>query len=244
MQERRRSVTRVLVTGGGTFLGDLVAAALVLEGAEVTVLVRPGQEDISSPVLERLNAIASVVNRVSADVWEPSSLKGRARGHDVVIHTVGGLKADPTTGLTHHYLNFVSARNVANLCVSSGVPRLVLLSTAGAPWLKNSYIKSKREAEGYLGRIGLRSTLIRAPLVYDRAGRRNPFFALLTLLGSVPPTMWLGLGRIAPMPADLLAWGIARIALDAQASRPIYYAADLRRRLTARERRAGLLAAL
>jgi NAD(P)-dependent dehydrogenase (short-subunit alcohol dehydrogenase family) len=33
---------RVLVTGGGTYLGDNIAAALLAEGAEVTLLVRPG----------------------------------------------------------------------------------------------------------------------------------------------------------------------------------------------------------
>ncbi|MFZ2879566.1 MAG: hypothetical protein WA009_08525, partial [Phototrophicaceae bacterium] len=36
---------RVLVTGGGSFLGDYIAAALVAEGADVTLLVRPGAED-------------------------------------------------------------------------------------------------------------------------------------------------------------------------------------------------------
>jgi NAD(P)-dependent dehydrogenase (short-subunit alcohol dehydrogenase family) len=33
---------RVLVTGGGAFLGDAITAALLAEGAEVTLLVRPG----------------------------------------------------------------------------------------------------------------------------------------------------------------------------------------------------------
>ena len=35
----------ILVTGGGTFVGDNIAAALLAEGAEVTLLVRPGAED-------------------------------------------------------------------------------------------------------------------------------------------------------------------------------------------------------
>src|SRR5690606_30677963 len=101
---------RVLVTGGGTFLGDYIAAALLAEGAEVTLLVRPGAEDKLGPLGQR-------VRWWSAAVWESSSMKGRARGHTSVIHTVGSMTADPGKGLTYPWLNFVSARNVANMCV-------------------------------------------------------------------------------------------------------------------------------
>jgi len=234
---RGRGAVPVLVTGGGTFIGDLVTAALVLEGAAVTVLVRPGSEDRPSVLLQTLG---DRVRLVTADVWESSSLKGRARGQDVVIHTVGGLNADPIIGLTHHWLNFVSARNVANLCVSAGVPRLILLSTASAPWLVAEYVKAKREAEAYLERVGLKAAIIRAPLIYPRGGRRNPLFALLTLAGSLPPLRWLGLRRSAPMPADILARGVARLALEPRFDKTIYYAGDLRRRLTAAECRTPL----
>ena len=44
---------RVLVTGGGTFLGDNIAAALLAEGAEVVLLVRPGAEDKLGPLANR-----------------------------------------------------------------------------------------------------------------------------------------------------------------------------------------------
>src|SRR5438046_1828432 len=78
---------RVLVTGGGTFLGDSIAAALLAEGVEVTLLVRPEAE-------EKIGVLAQRVRTYTADVWDPASLKGRARGHASVIHTVGSLSAD------------------------------------------------------------------------------------------------------------------------------------------------------
>ena len=78
------SRSRVLVTGGGTFLGDYIAAALVAEGADVTLLVRPGAED-------RLGGLAERVRWATADVWDAASLRGRARGHQCVVHTVGSL---------------------------------------------------------------------------------------------------------------------------------------------------------
>ncbi|MFN8374539.1 MAG: SDR family oxidoreductase [Anaerolineae bacterium] len=214
---------RILVTGGGTFLGDNIAAALLAEGAEVTLLVRPGAEDKLGPLAQRVRWWA-------ADVWNPASLRGRARGHASVIHTVGSMTEDTTQGLNHHYLNFVSARNVANMCVSDGVPHMVLISGVSAPWTNRAYIRSKREAETYIGRVGLQSSIIRAPLAYVRGRPRPFFFQLMTLLGSIPPISWLGFGRFAPMPVDMLARGVARITLDRKRSKIIYYASDLRKR--------------
>lgn len=220
------------MTGGGTFVGDAVAAALLAEGAEVTLLVRPGSE-------ERLGALADRARWFSADVWDPASLKGRGRGHQVAIHTVGGMIADPSQGLTHHYLNVVSARNVANMCVSSGVGHLLLLSAARAPWVTSSYIAAKRDAEGYLERIGLAHTIIRAPLVFVRGRPRPLFYRWINLMRFMPPFAWLGLRRFAPMPVDVLARGTARLALDAHRTKGIYYAPDLRKRNTRAERRRG-----
>ncbi len=226
-------VRRVLVTGGGTFLGDNIAAALLAEGAEVTLLVRPGVE-------EKIGALAQRARVIVADVWTPASLKGRGRGHDMVIHTVGGMKAEPRQGLTYEWLNIVSTRNVANMCVSSGVPHMMLISAARAPWVSNDYVRAKREAELYMERIGLHVSIIRAPLVYVRGRQRPLLNRIVSLIGRFPPLWWLGFNRIVPIPIDVLARGTARIALD---SRPggvsVYYAPDLRRKNTARERRHG-----
>jgi uncharacterized protein YbjT (DUF2867 family) len=219
---------RVLVTGGGTFLGDNIAAALLAEGAEVTLLVRPGAEDKLGPLAQR-------VRWSTADVWNPASLRGRARGHSTVIHTVGSMIEDTTQGLNHHYLNFVSARNVANMCVSDGVPHMVFISGVGAPWTSRAYVRAKRDAEVYIGRVGLQASIIRAPLAYVRGRPRPIFFQFMTLLGSIPPISWLGFGRFAPMPIDMLARGVARITLERKRNKIIYYASDLRKRNTRQE---------
>ncbi len=226
------SKQQVLVTGGGTFLGDSIATALLAEGVEVTLLVRPGAED-------KLGSLAQRARWYTADVWDPASLKGRARGHASVIHTVGSLRADPAQGLTYQWLNFVSARNVANMCVSSGAPHMVLMSSVRAPWINGQYIAAKREAEAYIPRVGLRSTVIRAPVAYARGARRNPFYGLMSLLGSIPPLSWLWFGRVAPMPVDVLARGVARITLEPRQQNAIFYARDLRKHNSSRELRQG-----
>jgi len=221
---------RILVTGGGTFLGDNITAALLAEGAEVTLLVRPGAE-------EKLGPLAQRTRWHTADVWDSASLRGRARGHASVIHTVGSMTSNPTHGLNHHWLNFVSARNVANMCVSDGVPHMVLMSSVRAPWVNSNYLRAKREAEGYMARVGLNPTIIRAPVAYVRGVRRHPFYLLMTILGSTPVLSWFWFGRAAPMPIDMLARGVARITLDKNRTKTIYYAPDLRKRNTAREAR-------
>ncbi len=224
---------RILVTGGGTFLGDSIATALLAEGVEVTLLVRPGAED-------RLGSLAERTRWYTADVWDSASLKGRARNHASVIHTVGSLRDDPAHGLTYYWLNFVSARNVANMCVGSGVAHMVLLSSVRAPWISGQYIAAKREAEAYIPHVGLRATIIRAPIAYPRGARRRPFYWLMSLLGEIPPLSWLWFRRAAPMPIDVLARGVARLALEPRQQDATFYARHLRQRNNSRELRRGV----
>jgi uncharacterized protein YbjT (DUF2867 family) len=222
---------RVLVTGGGTFLGDHIAAALVAEGADVTLLVRPGAED-------KLGGLAERVRWAVADVWDAASLRGRARGHACVVHTVGSLTADAAHGFTHQRLNFVSARNVANMCSSDGVPHMILMSTANAPWLNGQYVAAKREAEEYLIRVGVSGIVVRAPVTYSRGAQRSLFWRLMSVLRYVPPLGWLWLNRIAPLPVDILARAVARAAMNPRGVKPILYAPDLRK-LNSRDELAG-----
>lgn len=221
---------RVLVTGGGTFLGDNIAAALLAEGAEVTLLVRPGAED-------KIGALKNRVRWATADPWDPASLRGRARNHSCVVNTIGSLTDDPAQGLTFHRLNFVSARNIANMVISDGVPQTVFISSARAPWFSRHYIHAKREAEGYLARVGVNTIVLRPPLTFARGRPRPFFFELVTLFGLVPPFSWTPLARLAPMPVDVLARATARIALNPRPDKTLYYASDLRRLNTREELR-------
>jgi len=198
---------RVFVTGATGILGYRVVRALLDEGAQVTALIQPDGED-------RLGNLRGYVHSIAGDVWNPSSLKGRARGHGVVVHLVGGIKPDLSRGLTFRYLNTFSARNVMQMAVSDGVSHFVLLSAESTPWgVSAEYLESKREAEGYLKKTGLDYTIIRAPALYVPGGERNPIYVLLGLLRMIPLVGLLG--GTASLAVDTAARAIASLAVNA-----------------------------
>lgn len=219
----RRNWNRIFVTGGTSFLGLRVVAALIEQGADVTVLVRPENED-------KLGALRRHVRLVSGNVWDRASLKGRSRGHGAVVHLVGNIHAQPERGLTFQQLNLVSARNAISMAVSDGVPYFVLLSAVAKPLgVSSEYIYSKREAEDYLRGSGLTWAIVRAPLLFDASQRRSAPFRLMSTIGGLPLVRVL-IGRRAPLSVDIAARGIAKLALRDELPRSQrYYAGDLRR---------------
>lgn len=219
----RRNWNRIFVTGGTSFLGLRVVAALIEQGADVTVLVRPENED-------KLGALRRHVRLVSGNVWDRASLKGRSRGHGAVVHLVGSIHAQPERGLTFQQLNLVSARNAISMAVSDGVPYFVLLSAVAKPLgVSSEYIYSKREAEDYLRGSGLTWAIVRAPLLFDASQRRSAPFRLMSAIGGLPLVRVL-IGRRAPLSVDIAARGIAKLALRDELPRSQrYYAGDLRR---------------
>ncbi len=219
----RRNWNKVFVTGGTGFVGLRVLGALIEAGADVTALVSPDNE-------KHLGILRRYVRVVHGDVWNAASLKGRARGHGVVLHMVGSLRARPERGLTYRQINLVSARNVIGMAAGDGVPYFVLLSAAHRPaGVPKEYLQSKREAETYLRTSGLRWAIVRAPLVFDRAQPGGRFFAFLSRVGALP-LLRVFFGRHVPLPVDVVARGMARLALQPELppDRTVY-AGDLRR---------------
>jgi len=211
---------RILVAGASGFVGLNVVYALLGAGASVTALAPPG----TVIPLENPDGRLRVAE---ADAWNRPSLSGRGRGHDAVVHLIGSLRQQPARGLTYHHLNVDSLQNVARMAVSDGVPHLIYVSTSNAPWLPRGYAASKREAEAYLQRSGCPWTIIRAPLAYPRGQIQNPALLLTALLGAFP-LVGRPFERWAPMPVDVLARGIAQIALSGSARGETIYGHRLR----------------
>ena len=203
---------QVLITGGTGFLGSQVVAALLAYGADVTVLG-------SADTIERLGGLGTQVALIEGDVWNPASLRGRGRGFPVVIHLIGGLKADPKRGLTFRHLNTVSTRHVAQMAMSDGVAHFMFLSAAaGLPGVSGEYLISKHEAEGYLRKTGLNWTIFRAPPLFEPGNRRSPFYMLLSGVGRIPLIGGL-VANTAPIAVHTAAYAIASLAVEGDLSR-------------------------
>jgi nucleoside-diphosphate-sugar epimerase len=109
---------RVLVTGGGGFVGGAIVDELLARGHEVTSLSRGVY-----PELERKGVVC-----VRADLTEGASLGAAVRGHDAVIHSaaragIWGPRAD------YWRTNVEGTRKVLAACLAEGVGRLVYTSS-------------------------------------------------------------------------------------------------------------------
>ena len=107
---------RVIVTGGGGFLGSHVADGLAAAGHDVTVL----------------DLVANPRHRsVSVDFMDPEALKGALRGVEGVCHlrAVGDVYLAGDKPALASAVNVVGTANVCDAALVAGVRRVVLAST-------------------------------------------------------------------------------------------------------------------
>lgn len=165
---------KILVTGATGFLGSALVRALVLEGAEVHVLVRP-----FSPHRSRLQDLPVVFHE--GDVLEPASLQGLFAGMDGVIHAAGMLGQAGTPEATYHRLHVEGTRNVLSECAALPTPpKVVYVSSPGvlgptvgqpadetapiAP--SNPYERSKAAAENAARSFNVPLVIARPEFIY------------------------------------------------------------------------------
>ena len=109
---------KVLVTGGGGFIGGAVLRLLLARGDQVTSLSRGDY-----PSLRNLGA-----RTLQGDLTNPEAVRAAVSGQDVVVHTAA--KAGGW-GPAEDYrrTNVVGTQRVIDACRSHGVSRLVFTST-------------------------------------------------------------------------------------------------------------------
>jgi len=109
---------RVLVTGGGGFLGSAICRRLLLRGDEAIACQRS-----AAPELERLGAKV-----VRGDLQDAALIGQAAAGCDAVIHTAG--KAGPWgPDCDYHAVNVTGTENVIAACRTHGIRHLVHTSS-------------------------------------------------------------------------------------------------------------------
>jgi len=166
---------RVLVTGGGGFLGRYVVEQSLARGDEVTAFARSAYPDLE----------AMGVRLVRGDLADAAAVEAACAGLDVVYH-VASMTGFWGSWDAFYQANVVGTRNVIAACRAHDVPRLVYTSTPSVVFgnephegadeslpyperYENNYSRSKAIAEravmGANGQDGLLTVSLRPHLI-------------------------------------------------------------------------------
>lgn len=109
---------KVLVTGGGGFLGSVICSMLVSRGDKV--------QSISRKQHSGLNALG--VAQFQGDLIDEKAIHLAAQGCDAIIHTAAkaGIWGDYNS---YYQTNVVGTKNIIDACKNLGIPRLVYTSS-------------------------------------------------------------------------------------------------------------------
>ena len=173
---------RILVTGGGGYIGCVLVERLLERGYRVRVLDRFywGRDPLAE-VLDRVELVDADVRDIPADAFNDV---------DGVLH-LAGLSNDPTAEYNpeaNWQMNAVATEALGRSCVAAGIERLVLASSCSlydglAPAMhdedaplkpRGAYAESKQYAEqALLGMIddGLCPVILRNGTVYGHSPR-------------------------------------------------------------------------
>ena len=209
--------TRVFVTGGSGFVGAAVIEHLLARGHAVNALARGS---LPAP-------IASRVQTIPGDLFDPAALDRGLAGCDAVVHLVGIIMERPGKGVTFERVHVEGTRAVVEAARRAGVRRFVHMSALGArPDAPAAYHRTKHAAEelvrgdGGGGDAGgsdwtiFRPSLIHGPrgeftrMEADFARRRKPPFLFMPYFGAGPLGRG-GAGRLQPVFVDDVARAFA-----------------------------------
>ncbi len=116
---------KIFVTGASGFIGSHLVAKLIVRGHSVVCLVR---DPSRATQLARQGAILA-----SGDVTNRDSMREPMRGADAVFHLAGwyalGIRRDEINSM--RAINVDGTRNVLELAVDLGVPKVMHTSTVG-----------------------------------------------------------------------------------------------------------------
>ena len=151
---------KVLVTGGGGFIGSHITDEAVNRGYEVNVL-----DNFSTGRRQNLAHVANNINLIEGDLRSYHTVHEAVRGCDVIFH-VGALPSVPRSvrdPITSNDVNVNGTLNILNAAKDCGVRRIVQASSSSVyganpalpkvesmiPQPKSPYAASKLTMEHY-----------------------------------------------------------------------------------------------
>lgn len=113
-----KTPSKVLVTGGGGFLGEAIVKLLVERGDDVRSLSRSFYPDLASMGVEQ----------IQGDLSDKTAVERACKGVDLVFHTAA--KAGIWGDYSEYYsTNVIGTQNIITACNKFNVPRLIYTSS-------------------------------------------------------------------------------------------------------------------
>ena len=174
------NLNKVLLIGGGGFLGASIAEQLVREGIVVTVPTRRANRAKHLLMLP-------TVEIVEADVHDANRLAELICGQDAVINLVGILHGD------FEREHVALPKLIAETCVATGTLRLIQMSALNASIAgPSAYLQSRYRGESAVLEMVKRHpmlnvTMFRPSVVFGEADRFLNMFATLIRLSPFVP---------------------------------------------------------
>lgn len=199
---------KVLFAGGTGFVGRHLAAALLGEGHEVTVLSRSPGKVRALPGLGEAGA-------VRGDVTDPASLRGALEGHEAVATAVqfpNYPMEQPRRGLTFDRFDRGGTENLLAAAKATAVRRFFYVSGVGAdPGSDKPWYRAKGLAEEAIRASGLRYAILRPSWAYGPGDQALNRIATVARRSPVAPRLGAGVQRIQPVYVGDLALAAGRI---------------------------------
>lgn len=197
---------KVVLFGGAGFVGRSLAARLTASGAEVSVYTRypPAHRDLL--VLPGLRLLPLEIER--------SLLRRQIAGADGVVNLVGMDYERRPGDFARAHVDF--PRELADLCISTKISKVIHLSTVGAgPDAGSHYLRSKWQGESALAAGCPAAVILRPGLVFGGQDPRT--VQLVRQLRGWPRTLLLP-AAAAPL-APLYLGDLVRVILEVLADR-------------------------
>lgn len=171
-------MSRILICGGGGFLGGWIVRQLAEQGHAIRIFDRSSERRI---VREIAGAVADQAEWLVGDITDTAAVVAAAKGCDGIIHLAALLtpacKDDPILGAR---VNLIGTLNVFEAAKANGIPRVVYASSAGVfgpddgkiPYPVTHYGAFKLACEGSaraywfdhgIASIGFRPTIVYGP---------------------------------------------------------------------------------
>ena len=184
-------INKVLLLGGGGFVGTYIANRLSQRGIEVTIPTRRRERN-------KALIIQPGVEVVEANINCEQTLTDLVRGHDVVVNLVGILHSRDV--VLPYSRDFAEAhvelpKKIVAACKAAGVRRLVHMSALNAdPKGPSEYLRSKGDGEAIVlaAQGELDVTVFRPSVIF---GLGDSFLSMFACVLKKAPVFPLGFGH-------------------------------------------------